>query len=89
VGGATCEVQVRTKEASHESHSSCVDRWPVGGCAGAQARERDLSPRVAGPTIYVTHSSEDARALAEEVLVLAAGRLAAGERPWESEDDGT
>jgi ABC-type sulfate/molybdate transport systems ATPase subunit len=50
---------------------------------------RDLSPQVSGPTIYVTHSSEDARALAEDVSVLEGGRLAMAERPWESEEAGT
>lgn len=46
---------------------------------------RELSPRVPGPTIYVTHSSEDARALAENVLSLEGGRLVASDRPWEGE----
>ncbi|MBL8144601.1 MAG: ATP-binding cassette domain-containing protein [Acidobacteria bacterium] len=48
---------------------------------------RELSPRVPGPTIYVTHSSEDARALAENVLSLEGGRLVASERPWEGQED--
>ena len=47
---------------------------------------RELSPRVPGPTIYVTHSSEDARALAEKVLSLEAGRLVSSERPWEGDE---
>lgn len=47
---------------------------------------RELSPQVAGPTLYVTHSAEDARALAEGVLRLEGGRLAAAERPWEAEE---
>jgi ABC-type sulfate/molybdate transport systems ATPase subunit len=45
---------------------------------------RELSPRVEGPTIYVTHSAEDAQALAEHVWSLEAGRLVPSERPWES-----
>ncbi len=44
---------------------------------------RDLSARVPGPTVYVTHSSEDAQALAENVLSLEAGRLVPSERPWQ------
>jgi ABC-type sulfate/molybdate transport systems ATPase subunit len=48
---------------------------------------RALSPRVPGPTIYVTHSAEDARALAESVMSIAGGRLSTSERPWEAEDD--
>ena len=47
---------------------------------------RELSPQVPGPTIYVTHSSEDALALAENVLSLEGGRLAPAEAPWELED---
>jgi ABC-type sulfate/molybdate transport systems ATPase subunit len=46
---------------------------------------RELSPRVAGPIIYVTHDSEDAEALAQNVLVLEAGRLEAAVRPWSRE----
>jgi len=45
---------------------------------------REVSPLVPGPTIYVTHSAEDARALAEHVLCLDAGRLVASERPWDA-----
>lgn len=47
---------------------------------------RELSPRVPGPTIYVTHSAEDARALAESVMILEGGKLVSSERPWEGED---
>ena len=47
---------------------------------------RELSPRVAGPTIYVTHSAEDASALAEDVLSLEGGRLVAAARPWEGDE---
>ena len=47
---------------------------------------RELSPRVPGPTIYVTHSAEDARALAESVVSLAAGKLVTSEHPWEADD---
>lgn len=36
---------------------------------------RDLSPRVPGPTIYVTHDPGDVRELAEEVVELAGGKL--------------
>ena len=46
---------------------------------------RELSPRVPGPTIYATHSSEDAQALAQNVLSLEAGRLVPSERPWEGD----
>jgi ABC-type sulfate/molybdate transport systems ATPase subunit len=44
---------------------------------------RELSPRVPGPTLYVTHSEDDARALAENVVRLEAGQLVPDERPWE------
>ncbi len=47
---------------------------------------RELSPRVPGPTIYVTHSAEDARALAENVMSLEGGKLVASDRPWDAED---
>ena len=50
---------------------------------------RELCPRVPGPTIYVTHSSDDARALAENVLRLEGGKLHVCERPWESEETQT
>jgi ABC-type sulfate/molybdate transport systems ATPase subunit len=49
---------------------------------------RKLSPRVPGPTVYVTHGSEDARALSENVLRLEGGRLVVSERPWEGEVSG-
>ncbi len=45
---------------------------------------REVSALVPGPTIYVTHSAEDARALAEHVLCLDGGRLVASERPWDA-----
>ena len=46
---------------------------------------REVSARVPGPTIYVTHSAEDARALAEHVLCLEGGKLLAPElRPWDA-----
>lgn len=44
---------------------------------------RGLSPQISGPTIYVTHDSEDAASLAEHAVRLAAGKLAAEERPWD------
>lgn len=46
---------------------------------------RDLSPRVPGPTIYVTHQADDAASLAEAVVTIDAGKLTMrpGERPWE------
>jgi ABC-type sulfate/molybdate transport systems ATPase subunit len=47
---------------------------------------RRLSPLVPGPTIYVTHHSDDAASLAEAVMTLEAGTLAAAERPWERSD---
>jgi ABC-type sulfate/molybdate transport systems ATPase subunit len=50
---------------------------------------REVSALVPGPTIYVTHSSEDAQALAENALSLEAGRLVASERPWEADRDET
>jgi ABC-type sulfate/molybdate transport systems ATPase subunit len=48
---------------------------------------REVSALVPGPTIYVTHSSEDARALAENALSLEGGRLTASERPWDAGHD--
>ena len=45
---------------------------------------REVSSLVPGPTIYVTHSAEDARALAELVLCLEGGRLMASESPWDA-----
>ncbi len=47
---------------------------------------RELSPGVPGPTIYVTHSAEDARALAESVMSLEGGKLVTSERPWEADE---
>ena len=44
---------------------------------------RKLSPTIAGPTIYVTHSAEDAQGLAECALRLADGRLTVSDRPWD------
>ena len=44
-----------------------------------------VSPRVPGPTIYVTHHADDAVSLADTVMTLEAGRLAPAERPWEDE----
>ena len=46
---------------------------------------REVSALVPGPTIYVTHSQEDARALAENALTLAEGRLLASECPWDAD----
>jgi ABC-type sulfate/molybdate transport systems ATPase subunit len=46
---------------------------------------REVSPRVPGPTIYVTHHVDDAVSLADTVMTLEAGRLALAERPWEDE----
>ena len=47
---------------------------------------REVSTLVPGPTIYITHSAEDARALAEHVLCLEGGRLAVSEHPWDAEE---
>jgi len=44
---------------------------------------REMSPLVAGPTIYVTHHADDAIALAESVMTLDRGKLARADRPWE------
>jgi ABC-type sulfate/molybdate transport systems ATPase subunit len=46
---------------------------------------RAISPQVLGPTIYVTHDAEDARALAEHAVHLTAGKLAVEARPWETD----
>jgi ABC-type sulfate/molybdate transport systems ATPase subunit len=46
---------------------------------------REVSARVPGPTLYVTHHVEDAVSLAETVMTLEGGRLAPAERPWENE----
>ncbi len=45
---------------------------------------RDISGRVPGPTLYVTHSTEDARNLAEHAWRLSEGVLAPDDRPWAS-----
>jgi ABC-type sulfate/molybdate transport systems ATPase subunit len=44
---------------------------------------REVSPRIQGPTIYVTHDAADASSLAEGVVTLEGGMLRADERPWE------
>ena len=44
---------------------------------------RSVSPQVPGPTIYVTHSREDAESLAEHGVRLSGGRLEVDERPWD------
>jgi ABC-type sulfate/molybdate transport systems ATPase subunit len=43
---------------------------------------RVISPTIPGPTIYVTHSTEDARSLAECAFRLADGRLWPDDQPW-------
>jgi molybdate transport system ATP-binding protein len=43
---------------------------------------RGLSPTIPGPTIYVTHSAEDAQSLAERAFRLADGRLTPDDQPW-------
>jgi molybdate transport system ATP-binding protein len=48
---------------------------------------RAISPQVSGPTIYVTHSAEDAESLAEHAVRLAEGRLVHDERPWDRPDE--
>jgi ABC-type sulfate/molybdate transport systems ATPase subunit len=48
---------------------------------------RQVSPRVEGPTIYVTHHRDDAVSLAESVMTLEAGKLTHGERPWDGRDE--
>jgi ABC-type sulfate/molybdate transport systems ATPase subunit len=45
---------------------------------------REVSPRIPGPTIYVTHQPDDAIALAESVVTLQRGVLESAKRPWES-----
>jgi ABC-type molybdate transport system ATPase subunit len=44
---------------------------------------RAISPRIAGPTIYVTHNRDDAEALAEQGFRLAEGLLVRDDRPWQ------
>jgi ABC-type sulfate/molybdate transport systems ATPase subunit len=46
---------------------------------------QQVSPRVPGPTIYVTHHVDDARSLAESVVILDGGKLAVGDQPWTEE----
>jgi len=46
---------------------------------------REVSARVPGPTIYVTHHVDDAVSLADAVMALEAGRLAPAECPWDDE----
>ena len=43
---------------------------------------REISPKVPGPTIYVTHSAEDAQSLAEHAFRLSRGTLVSDDRPW-------
>jgi molybdate transport system ATP-binding protein len=43
---------------------------------------RTISIRIPGPTIYVTHNTEDAESLAEHAFRLTDGALVADERPW-------
>jgi molybdate transport system ATP-binding protein len=45
---------------------------------------RTISPQLPGPTIYVTHRSEDAESLAEHAIRLTSGTLAVDERPWDT-----
>ncbi len=47
---------------------------------------REISPRVSGPTIYVTHDAGDAASLAESVVTLEGGKLRPEEHPWEGEE---
>ncbi len=44
---------------------------------------REVSPRVSGPTIYVTHDAGDASTLAQGVFTLEDGKLSPDEHPWE------
>jgi ABC-type molybdate transport system ATPase subunit len=44
---------------------------------------RMISPRIPGPTIYVTHNAEDAQSLAEHGMRLSDGVLVTDDRPWE------
>src|SRR5439155_20452754 len=43
---------------------------------------RVISPTIPGPTVYVTHSAEDAQSLAECAFRLADGRLTPDDQPW-------
>jgi osmoprotectant transport system ATP-binding protein len=45
---------------------------------------RVISAQVPGPTIYVTHNTEDAQSLAEHAVRLTGGRLVQDDRPWET-----
>jgi len=47
----------------------------------------EVSPRVSGPTIYVTHHREDAVRLAEAVVTIEAGRLAQRVDPLFTDSD--
>ncbi len=44
---------------------------------------REVSPRVSGPTIYVTHDAGDASTLAQGVFTLEDGKLSPDEHPWQ------
>lgn len=44
---------------------------------------RQVSPLVAGPTIYVTHNADDARALAEAAFRIESSTLVRSDSPWE------
>ena len=44
---------------------------------------RVISGRVPGPTVYVTHSAEDAQSLAERAVRFSGGALVEDDRPWE------
>jgi ABC-type molybdate transport system ATPase subunit len=46
---------------------------------------RGISPTIPGPTIYVTHSADDARSLAERGYRLADGVLSADDQPWDDQ----
>lgn len=48
---------------------------------------RTVSPRVPGPTIYVTHNAEDAQNLAEHAVRLTDAKLVVDDRPWERPAD--
>ena len=44
---------------------------------------RELSPRIPGPTVYVTHDAAAARNLAEGVVALESRRFVPDEHPWD------
>jgi len=48
---------------------------------------RQVSPRVQGPTIYVTHHRDDAVSLAESVMTIEAGKLVPGDHPWDDQNE--